>query len=500
MMTLEDQIKSCFLELKIDNTVETKVENYLKNVKSYHAPTYYHSLRVALLARKIAEFTHIDSKDIFIAALLHDIGKTSIDSILLNKETKFDKIEMEIIKKHVNYGYNIIKEEFPVVSEIMRRHHLYQENSYPLIADDDFGVLPVNSSLQTSIMWNSRLLALADFYDALTTRNNNLFYGNRTPLDNEYLQIMIKNNLDQEKLIKDLSLAGILKGFYKEIKNDIASVDRDELQNKLYANISWSNKYSPNEIARNVMLACALEPLGNKYGCTTRYIDEHPCIKLEYFTTAAINIGDSFQELSQRILSHNYDNTFPVIYDLAYKAQCDAKKNHAGGRMNQGIIELLIPIVTAQMRFKYEGNDYCENTLRLSKQILTETSEEDVNYLVKLKRFAFDLCGYSTREVQLHSSSSNIFEYYYNDMISSPINSTTYLHNFEFVNGFPTVKKIYNLILNDSSKTLMQKTENAYSEIRLKEHKNVGVGLTADYIAAALYLLLSSNQKEIFIK
>jgi len=190
----------------------------------------------------------------------------------------------------------------------------------------------------------------------------------------------------------------------------------------------------------------------------------------------------------------------PLIYDLAYKAQCDAKKNHAGGRINQGIIELLIPIVAAQTKFSYDGDNYCENTLRLAKQILNETSKEDVTYLIKMKRFAFDLCGYANREINIHSSAKNILQYYNDDMLFSSLNSTTHMHNSEFVNGFPTVEKIYNLILTDSSSTLMQKTENAYKEIRLKEHKNVGVGLTADYVAAALYLLLSTNQKEIWIK
>jgi len=499
MISLEEEVKLGFSELQIDTNIEMKVWNYLEHIKSYHLPTYNHSLRVGILARKIAEFTHIDSKDIFLAGLIHDIGKINIDKKILNNKGLLSENDMNIIQTHVNFGYDLVRDDLPIVAEIMRRHHTHQQNSYPIIANDDFGTIPKN--ITSSILWNSRLLALADFYDALTTRNNDKFYSNveepnRKKSDDEYLKIMIKNNSDQEKLIKDLSLAGILKGFYKEIKNNTS----EHKKNELYNTISWPNKYFPDEVARKVMIACALEPLSNKYGCTTRYIDSHPCIKLEYFISAAINIGDSFRELAERMQKYDYMQDF-LIYDLAYKAQCDAKKNHAGGRINQGIIELLIPIVAAQMSFRYYNEDAdCEHTLIVANSLIRKsTSREDVDFLVKMKRFAFDLCGYNDREIKTHPSANSIYQYYYKDMFSSPKDSTAYLHNYEFVNRFPTVKKIYNIILNDSSPSLMQRTENAYKEIRLNEHQNVGEGLTADYVACALYLLLSSNQKDIVI-
>ncbi len=503
MITLEDQVKLGFDELKIDDTIQRKAWTYLDNIKVHHEPTYTHSLRTAILARKIAEFTHINSKEIFIAGLLHDIGKMSIDSFILDKKGKLEEKDMNIIREHVNLGYDLIKDDFSIPAQIMRRHHMYQQNAYPIIFDNDFG--NVDKNMHASILQESRLLALSDFYDALTTRNNDAFCSNDSIKSNdEYLQIMFKYNSDQETLIKNLSLAGILNGFYKEIKNDVSIVEK----NNLYNNISWQNKYSSSEVARRVMLACALEPISNKYGCTTRYIDAHPCIKFDYFISAAINIGDSFRELSDRIQDYNNliiaDSKLIkkplIIYDLAYKAQQDSKKNHAGGRINQGIIELLIPIVAAQMKHSYDGDNYCGVNLMYAKKILNETTKEDVDFLIQTKRLAFDLSGYGTREVKSHLFASNVFQYYYYDMLASPIGSTSYLHNSEFVNGFPTVKKIYDLISNDNSSTLARKVENAYSEIRLVEHKNIGAGLTADYVAAALYLLLSSNQKEVLVK
>ena len=38
-----------------------------------------------------------------------------------------------------------------------------------------------------------------------------------------------------------------------------------------------------------------------------------------------------------------------MIYDLAYKAQKESLKMRKGGKINFGIIELMIPIVTTQI-------------------------------------------------------------------------------------------------------------------------------------------------------
>ncbi|MBI4440883.1 hypothetical protein HY639_01830 [Candidatus Woesearchaeota archaeon] len=105
-----------------------------------------------------------------------------------------------------------------------------------------------------------------------------------------------------------------------------------------------SDQLTPRDIRRHVQLAGVLEPLSEKPGCTTRTRDM-PRQKLEYFVTAAVIIGDAFEDLAC-LLQHGYPQT---TYDLAYRAQADSKKNRRGGRTNQGIIEFLFPIVVTQL-------------------------------------------------------------------------------------------------------------------------------------------------------
>lgn len=82
------------------------------------------------------------------------------------------------------------------------------------------------------------------------------------------------------------------------------------------------------EIAREVMLATALEPLSDKPGCTTRYMNLNEDQRLEYYVSGGINIGNAFGQLAQRLIGH--DKQPEVIYDLALKAQRECKKNRKG--------------------------------------------------------------------------------------------------------------------------------------------------------------------------
>ncbi len=119
--------------------------------------------------------------------------------------------------------------------------------------------------------------------------------------------------------------------------------------NSRFYEIVWSEleeKISPRDVRRYVQLASVLEPISEKNGCTTRTKDLCQFQKLEYFLIAGVNIGDAFEDLANRI----YQSGFPCeTYGLCYRAQADSKKNRRGGRVNQGIIEFLFPIVLSQI-------------------------------------------------------------------------------------------------------------------------------------------------------
>ena len=97
---------------------------------------------------------------VYMAGLVHDIGKISIPAEILNKPGKLEPEEFEIIKKHPQAGYEILKDiEFPwPLAEIVLQHHERWDGSgYPLGLRDG------------EILLEARILAVADVVEAMAS-------------------------------------------------------------------------------------------------------------------------------------------------------------------------------------------------------------------------------------------------------------------------------------------------------------------------------------------
>jgi diguanylate cyclase (GGDEF)-like protein/PAS domain S-box-containing protein/putative nucleotidyltransferase with HDIG domain len=121
-----------------------------------------HSNRVSNIASAIASemgysTEHVNS--IGIAGLLHDIGKIGIDETILNKPGFFNKTEREEIEKHAESGWRILNnsDEYSELADYILYHHEYVDGKgYPRGIKGD------------SIPLESRIIAVADAYDAMT--------------------------------------------------------------------------------------------------------------------------------------------------------------------------------------------------------------------------------------------------------------------------------------------------------------------------------------------
>lgn len=74
---------------------------------SYHEETYLHSLRMGVMAKKMAKqlgFSEEQEQKLVIGCCLHDFGKVYIPKRILNKLTPLTVIEWESIKRHPLYG------------------------------------------------------------------------------------------------------------------------------------------------------------------------------------------------------------------------------------------------------------------------------------------------------------------------------------------------------------------------------------------------------------
>ncbi len=111
------------------------------------------------LADKIG-ITHQSRKDLWNAALLHDIGKIGIPESILNKPGKLTDEEYEIIKTHPVKGCSILEpiKAFRNLLPAIRFHHeRYDGRGYPDGLDG------------THIPLSARILTVADSFDAMTS-------------------------------------------------------------------------------------------------------------------------------------------------------------------------------------------------------------------------------------------------------------------------------------------------------------------------------------------
>ena len=126
--------------------------------------TQGHSERVAEVSVNIAKYLSLSERevhDIWLAGLLHDIGKIGIRESVLNKPGKLDAVEWELVRRHPVVAERILCpiDELSEVIRIVRHHHeRYDGTGYP----DGLkgGRIPLGA----------RILAVADAYDALTSR------------------------------------------------------------------------------------------------------------------------------------------------------------------------------------------------------------------------------------------------------------------------------------------------------------------------------------------
>ncbi|KAF0221345.1 MAG: metal dependent [Geobacteraceae bacterium] len=136
----------------------------LAMIKDYDNYTFSHSVNVGVISMALGASIGLGRNEIEgvgIAGFLHDIGKTRIEKRILNKAGGLSAAEFEQIKKHPEYGANIVgKMEGinPQVARAVLGHHIrHNRQGYPEWARD----LPFGSM--------SEIIAVADCYDAITT-------------------------------------------------------------------------------------------------------------------------------------------------------------------------------------------------------------------------------------------------------------------------------------------------------------------------------------------
>lgn len=265
-------------------------------------------------------------------------------------------------------------------------------------------------------------------------------------------------------------------------------VDRINLGIKMKSN---NENLSPKDVGRYIQTASVLEPISEKEGCTGRKKNIDDCIKLEYFLVAGINIGHSFEMLADRIINNN----FTLLYDLAYDAQLKSFNNRGGGRINQGIIELIFPLVISQL--SYNNITVCEQIENTKNILIKKTNKEDVIWLQRMQNLAFASCGYKNR-LFLIEEQENIYKYYTErfNLFNKKSSPSDYFHNREIVEKYPTLKSMFTNYASIRKGTILEKMEIVFYKEKMKNDK-IPSGILADLICCLLYLIISNKIEKV---
>lgn len=168
-----------------------KVMKLMNALRVHHKDTYDHSQRLVALAGIFADAMLLDSNikaHLQIAAFLHDLGKLSVSTEILNNKKKkgLSHEERKIINRHPEYGVLLLKDAGSITQRlldgIISHHEQWDGNGYPY-GNKGTGRHPeVGKMEREKIPYSGRFLCIIDCFDAMyhkrpydTRRSKSLF-------------------------------------------------------------------------------------------------------------------------------------------------------------------------------------------------------------------------------------------------------------------------------------------------------------------------------------
>jgi len=146
---------------------------------------YRHGINVAVLSNLLGKWIGLEETKVHLltySALLHDLGKTKIDSKIFNTNDSLNDEDYKIVKSHPLLGYNIVNEinflDKSVAQGILMHHERLDGSGYPLGLQND------------KISQFGKIIAIADVFDAINS--NRSYRKKKFPF--ESLQIIKKES------------------------------------------------------------------------------------------------------------------------------------------------------------------------------------------------------------------------------------------------------------------------------------------------------------------
>ncbi len=147
------------LEKSIEGTISTI--SFMAEMRDPY--TGGHQQRVAHLSRAIAEemeYPYEQVQGIYIAAMVHDIGKVAVPIEILFKPGRLTELDMQYIRMHPVAGYDILKMiefRWPIAEIVLQHHERLDGSGYPEGLEGKY------------ILSESRILGVADVVESIAT-------------------------------------------------------------------------------------------------------------------------------------------------------------------------------------------------------------------------------------------------------------------------------------------------------------------------------------------
>jgi putative nucleotidyltransferase with HDIG domain len=140
------------------------LHSFAKSIQERDIVTYEHSRRVATYAQRLARYlgwSRREARDLALAGLVHDLGKTWIGNDILLKSEKLSDEERRQMERHPIIGARILIgcDVHPFYVETVLYHHeAWDGHGYPTGLKGE------------EIPLSARILTVADVFDALTSQ------------------------------------------------------------------------------------------------------------------------------------------------------------------------------------------------------------------------------------------------------------------------------------------------------------------------------------------
>lgn len=141
-------------------------ENFVQLMKLASADfsEYTHAIQTSAYAISLAQQVGLKSFNelsaIGIGSILHDLGKAKIDKKLLNKADPLSSDELQELRKHPEYGYEILRRQrsIPEAAEqiVLQHHERPRGSGYPHAVTDEIQI-------------SAKIVSIADCFDSLTS-------------------------------------------------------------------------------------------------------------------------------------------------------------------------------------------------------------------------------------------------------------------------------------------------------------------------------------------